>query len=84
VNGIAGNARPPSASAMALVTAHKAPVVHASPMPFTPSGLLAAGHLGLAGLRQRVERTGWRLEVASSRGHGTCVRVRLPAIGGIA
>jgi signal transduction histidine kinase len=53
-------------------------------MPFSPSGLVAASHLGLAGLRQRAERTGWRLEVASSRGHGTCVRVRLPAIGRIA
>lgn len=43
VNGIAGKSRPPIASATALVTAHSAPVVPASPIPFTPRGLNGDG-----------------------------------------
>ena len=45
VNGIGGRGRSPSASAMAAVTAHNAPVVPASPMPFTPKGLNGEGVL---------------------------------------
>ncbi|MDQ2743286.1 MAG: GAF domain-containing sensor histidine kinase [Chloroflexota bacterium] len=38
------------------------------------------GHLGLAGLHQRVERAGGRLIVISASGQGTTVRVRAPVI----
>ncbi len=38
------------------------------------------GHLGLAGLHQRVERAGGRLIVISASGQGTTVRVRAPMI----
>jgi signal transduction histidine kinase len=44
--------------------------------------LLAAGHLGLAGLRQRIERVGGSLEVTSRPAAGTCVQVRLPVEDG--
>jgi len=36
---------------------------------------------GLAGLRERAEVLGGTLELASPPGHGTTVRVRLPAVG---
>ncbi len=38
------------------------------------------GHLGLAGLHQRVERAGGRLIVISAPGQGTAVRVEAPMI----
>jgi len=38
-------------------------------------GLVAAGHLGLAGLRQRVQRAGGRFSVASAPTRGTVVQV---------
>jgi len=38
-------------------------------------GLVAAGHLGLAGLRQRVQRVGGRFSVASAPTRGTVVQV---------
>ena len=38
------------------------------------------GHLGLAGLHQRVERAGGRLIVTSAPGRGTVVRVEAPMI----
>jgi len=47
-------------------------------MPASSRGLLATGHLGLVGLRQRVERACGSLNVRSRAGHGTCVRIRLP------
>ena len=40
-----------------------------------------SGHLGLAGIRTRAERFGGRLEVDSSPGSGTRLRVELPANG---
>lgn len=36
------------------------------------------GHFGLASMRERADQMGGRLEVNSSRGQGTAVRVRLP------
>ena len=50
-------------------------------MPATSRGFLAAGHLGLAGLRQRVERVGGSLYIRSRAGQGTSVRTRLPIEG---
>jgi diguanylate cyclase (GGDEF)-like protein/PAS domain S-box-containing protein len=40
---------------------------------------LAAGHVGLASTRHRVQAGGGRLDVASAPGEGTTVRVTLPA-----
>ncbi len=40
--------------------------------------LAQRGHLGLAGLRQRVRYSGGRLAVSSTPGRGTTVRVDLP------
>jgi Signal transduction histidine kinase len=40
----------------------------------------AAGHLGLAGMRERAEMLGGGFEVSSTLGTGTTVRVRLPLI----
>jgi signal transduction histidine kinase len=42
------------------------------------AALVSEGHLGLAGLRRRLERLGGRLRVASSPGGGTTVRVDMP------
>jgi signal transduction histidine kinase len=47
----------------------------------SPRGLLAAGHLGLSGLQQRVARCGGCLQVTSSPGRGTVVQVFLPVPG---
>ena len=40
------------------------------------------GGLGLAGLRERVEALGGRLEVISCVPHGVEVRASIPAVGG--
>jgi signal transduction histidine kinase len=45
---------------------------------FDPS--VAHGGLGLVGMRERVELTGGRLEIASAPGRSTCVRATLPAV----
>jgi signal transduction histidine kinase len=37
------------------------------------------GHWGLAGMRERAERLGATLDVASRPGEGTCIDVRVPA-----
>jgi signal transduction histidine kinase len=37
-----------------------------------------AGHLGLAGMRERAQLLGGRLEIESSPSNGTCVRALLP------
>jgi signal transduction histidine kinase len=37
-----------------------------------------SGHLGLAFLRERVQLLAGTIEVKSSPGHGTLIRVRLP------
>jgi signal transduction histidine kinase len=42
--------------------------------------LVRAGHLGLAGASERAEAVGGRLEVESSPGAGTLLRVVVPAI----
>ena len=47
-------------------------------VPQPLDGLVAAGHLGLAGLRTRVQRAGGRLHVASTPGSGTELRIELP------
>lgn len=44
---------------------------------FDPADV-AAGHLGLAGMRARAERIGGRLEVRASPGRGTDIVVRIP------
>ena len=36
------------------------------------------GHFGLAGMRERAERIGGRLEITSAAGRGTTVRVTAP------
>jgi len=56
-------------------------------VPARPDGLVAAGHLGLGGLRQRVQRAGGHLSIASAPGAGTVVRVEFAvahANGGVA
>jgi len=35
----------------------------------------ATGHMGLATMRERAAEIGWRLEVTSAPGAGTCVRI---------
>lgn len=42
------------------------------------------GHLGLTTMRERAERAGGSLQVASSPGGGTTISVRVPATGGAA
>jgi signal transduction histidine kinase len=41
------------------------------------------GHLGLIGMRERVETSGGRVEIESAPGQGTTVEFWLPAEGGI-
>jgi len=50
-------------------------------VPARLDGLATMGHLGLAGLRQRVQRSGGRLAIASAPGRGTSVEVTLPVTG---
>ena len=53
---------------------------------FSPSALdgAAAGeHLGVAGMRERAQKAGGTLEIASERGHGTRVSVKLPITGNV-
>lgn len=40
--------------------------------------LARQGHLGLAGMRERAEAIGGTLDITSSPGHGTCLRVDIP------
>jgi two-component system NarL family sensor kinase len=47
--------------------------------PATTHGALLDGHIGLATARERAEAVGGRFELASGRGRGTEVVVRLPA-----
>ena len=47
-------------------------------VPQPLDGLVAAGHLGLAGLRTRVQRAGGRLQVTFTPGSGTELRIELP------
>jgi signal transduction histidine kinase len=42
---------------------------------FCASSAPAGGHLGLATMRERAQEIGWRLDVTSAPGAGTCVRV---------
>jgi signal transduction histidine kinase len=44
---------------------------------FDPS-LVSGAKLGLIGMRQRAERLGGEMEISSSPGAGTCVRIVLP------
>jgi signal transduction histidine kinase len=46
--------------------------------PLQAARLLDDGHYGLAGMRERVELGGGRLELDSQPGHGTTVHVALP------
>lgn len=45
---------------------------------FDPEAVMDDGHLGLAGMRERVEILGGQFEVESAAGTGTVVRARLP------
>jgi signal transduction histidine kinase len=45
---------------------------------FDPQALAADGHLGLAGMRERVEILGGTFAVASAPGEGTVIRAQLP------
>ena len=47
--------------------------------PAQAARLLNDGHFGLAGMRERVELGGGRLDLESQPGHGTTIRVALPA-----
>jgi signal transduction histidine kinase len=47
---------------------------------FDPEARLAAGHLGLANLRNRVATIGGRLSIESEAGKGTRIIVRLPLL----
>jgi signal transduction histidine kinase len=47
--------------------------------PAEAAGLLAGGHYGLAGMRERVELVGGRLEISSAPQQGTVIRVTLGA-----
>jgi signal transduction histidine kinase len=47
--------------------------------PDQAARLLNDGHFGLAGMRERVELGGGRLELDSQPGHGTTIHVALPA-----
>ncbi len=47
-------------------------------VPDSFDDLVPAGHIGLAGLRERVQRAGGGLRVCSEPGEGTTVRVDLP------
>jgi signal transduction histidine kinase len=46
--------------------------------PSSPGAFAAQGHFGLLGMRERADLIGARLEILSSPGHGTTVRVGLP------
>jgi len=45
---------------------------------FDPQAVAADGHLGLAGMRERVEILGGTFSVQSAPGHGTLIRAALP------
>ena len=45
---------------------------------FDPGSDADAGHLGLAGMRERVEILGGTFSVQSALGHGTLIRAALP------
>ncbi len=45
---------------------------------FDPQAAVAGGHLGLAGMRERVEILGGTFSVQSAPGHGTLIRAALP------
>jgi signal transduction histidine kinase len=45
---------------------------------FDPQAVSADGHLGLAGMRERVEILGGTFDVESAPGAGTVIRARLP------
>jgi len=41
-------------------------------------GAASRGHLGLLGMKERVQILGGNLEVESAPGHGTSIRISLP------
>jgi signal transduction histidine kinase len=45
---------------------------------FDPQAVVADGHLGLAGMRERIEVLGGTFSVRSAPGKGTVVRAALP------
>jgi len=49
--------------------------------PVSIDALVAAGHLGLGAMRQRVERAGGRLEIVSTPAKGTEIRVEFTGLG---
>ena len=42
----------------------------------------SSGHLGLASMRERAAEIGWTLNIYTSPGAGTCIRVEKPGAGG--
>jgi nitrate/nitrite-specific signal transduction histidine kinase len=46
--------------------------------PGAPEAAAAGEHLGMAGVRDRAQRAGGKLEITSEPGHGTIVSVSLP------
>jgi signal transduction histidine kinase len=48
-------------------------------VPESPAEMAPEGHFGLLGLHERAELIGARLDIQSTRGQGTFVRVILPA-----
>ena len=45
---------------------------------FDPARATAGGHFGMIGLRERTAQMGGKLEVESSPGQGTLVKIRIP------
>ena len=48
---------------------------------FEPADGARGGHLGIVGMRERVQLVGGTLDVESARGHGTTVRAWVPTKG---
>jgi signal transduction histidine kinase len=57
--------------------------VHDDGPGFDPSRNPGPGHLGLAGMRERAELLGGRVDLESALGHGTTVRAYLPLTGSL-
>jgi signal transduction histidine kinase len=47
---------------------------------FNPAAIVPEGHLGLAGMRERVEILGGSFDLQSTVGQGTTIRVKLPLV----
>jgi signal transduction histidine kinase len=47
---------------------------------FNPAAIIPEGHLGLVGMRERVEILGGSFDLQSTVGQGTTIRVTLPLV----